>query len=86
MGHISGGMKVAAVIRRYPATIEVFLARGCPHMRRGFFSVMARLMSVRRAAHFHGLELEALLGDLNEAARDAARGDAAARPGTRYVS
>ena len=85
MGYISGGMKVAAVIRRYPATIEVFLARGCPDMR-GFFSVMARLMSVRRAAHFRGLELEALLRDLNEAARDAARGDAAARPGTRDVS
>jgi hypothetical protein len=43
-------------------------------------------MSVRRAAHFHGLELEALLRDLNETARDAARGDAAARPGTRDVS
>jgi hypothetical protein len=82
MGYISGGMKVAAVTRRYPATIELFLARGCPDMRRGFFSVMARLMSVRRAAQFHGLELEALLRDLNEAARHAARGDAAARPGT----
>ena len=86
MGHISGSMKIAAVIRRYPATIEVFLARGCPDMRRGFFSVMARLMSVRRSTHFHGLELVAPPRGLNEATQDAERGDAAARPVRQVVS
>ncbi len=74
MEHISGSMKVAEVIRRHPATIEVFLARGCPDMRRGFFRVMARLMSVRAAARVHGLELEALLEDLTKAARGIAPG------------
>jgi hypothetical protein len=70
---VSGSMKVAEVIRRHPATIEVFLACGCPDMRRGLFSVMARLMSVRAAARVHGLELKALLADLNKAARGTAR-------------
>lgn len=73
MERIGGSMKVAEVIRRHPATIEVFLAGGCPDMRRGFFGVMARLMSVRAAARVHGLELEALLENLNKAARGTAR-------------
>jgi hypothetical protein len=47
----------------------VFLARGCPDMRRGFFGLMARLMSVRNAARIHRLELGPLLKDLNEAAQ-----------------
>jgi hypothetical protein len=78
MERIRGGMKVAEVVRRHPETVEVFLARGCPDMRRGFFNVIARLMSVRAAARVHRLDLEALLEDLNEATRHAARG--AVRP------
>jgi hypothetical protein len=38
-------------------------------MRRGFFNVMARIMSVRNAARIHRLELEPLLEDLNDVAR-----------------
>ena len=68
MAQIDGDMKVAEVIRRWPATTEVFLARGCPDMRRGFFSFMAKLMSVRAAARMHKLQLGALLDDLNKAA------------------
>ena len=70
MDRITGDTKVAAVIEQCPATIEVFLARGCPDMRRGFFYVMARLMSVRNAARMHKLELAPLLEDLNTAARN----------------
>jgi hypothetical protein len=73
---ITHDMKIARVIRCYPATVDVFLARGCPDMQRGLFSLMARLMSVRNAARIHGIELSALLADLNEVA-----GRAAARPG-----
>jgi hypothetical protein len=70
MEQITGDMKVAEVIQRCPATIEVFLGRGCPDMRRGFFSLMARLMSVRSAARMHKLELGSLLEDLNKVAKD----------------
>ena len=70
MDRITGDTKVAAVIEQCPATIEVFLSRGCPDMRRGFFNVMAHLMSVRNAARMHKLDLAPLLEDLNNAARN----------------
>jgi Domain of unknown function (DUF1858) len=73
MQDITGDMKVAEVIRRCPSAAEVFLARGCPDMRRGFFNVMARLMSVRSAARMHKLELQPLLDDLNRVAHAAPR-------------
>ena len=73
MEDITGDMKVAEVIRRCPAAVEVFLARGCPDMRRGFFNVMARLMSVRSAARMHKLALAPLLEDLNKVAHAATR-------------
>lgn len=72
MDQITGDMKVAEVIRRCPAAADVFLARGCPDMHRGFFSLMARLMSVRNAARVHKIELEPLLEDLNKAAQGVA--------------
>lgn len=69
MDPITGDMKVAEVIGRWPATAPVFLGRGCPDMRAGFFGVMARLMSVRNAARVHRIELQPLLDDLNRVAR-----------------
>lgn len=69
MDQITGDTKVAAIIKQCPATIDVFLARGCPDMRRGFFNLMARVMSVRNAARIHKIELAALLDDLNKVAR-----------------
>jgi hypothetical protein len=73
MEQITGDTKVAEVIRHWPATVEVFLGRGCPDMRRGFFNLMARLMSVRSAARMHKLELAPLLEDLNKVAHGATR-------------
>lgn len=69
MDKITGDLKVAEVIQRCPEAVEVFRSRGCPDMRRGFFSVMARIMSVRSAARIHKIPLEPLLDDLNRAAR-----------------
>lgn len=69
MERITGDMKVAEIIQRCPATVDVFRARGCPDMRRGFFRLMARLMSIRSAARMHKLELGPLLEDLNEVAQ-----------------
>ena len=68
MEKITGEMKVAEVLQRCPAAVDVLLARGCPDMRRGFFNLMARLMSVRSAARIHKLELGPLLDDLNKVA------------------
>lgn len=70
MDEITGDMKVADVIRRCPQAVDVFLSRGCPDMRRGFFNFMAHVMSVRNAARIHKIELAPLLRDLNNAARD----------------
>ena len=69
MENITADLKVAEVIRRCPEAFEVFRSRGCPDMRRGFFGVMARIMSVRNAARIHRLELAPLLDDLNRAAQ-----------------
>jgi hypothetical protein len=71
MEDITADMKVAQVLRLYPRTLEVFLGRGCPDMRRGFFNFMARLMSVRSAARIHKIDLDPLIADLNRVARDA---------------
>jgi hypothetical protein len=73
MEDITGDMKVADVLRRCPETFNVFLERGCPDMRRGFFSFMARLMSVRNAARVHKIDLGPLLADLNKVAQGATR-------------
>lgn len=73
MEDITGDMKVAELLRRCPATVEVFLGRGCPDMRRGFFNFMARLMSVRNGARIHKIDLGPLLADLNKVAQDATR-------------
>jgi hypothetical protein len=73
MEDITGDMKVADVLRRCPETVDVFLGRGCPDMRRGLFSLMARLMSVRNAARIHKIDLGPLLADLNKVAQGAAR-------------
>lgn len=73
MEEITGHTKVAEVLRRCPQTVDVFLARGCPDMRRGFFSFMARLMSVRNAARIHKIPLGPLLEDLNKVAKGGER-------------
>lgn len=56
--------KVAEVLKRYPHTYEVFRKHGCPDMRSGFFSYMARIMSVRNAAKIHRIPLDQLMSEL----------------------
>lgn len=63
---ITAEMKVSKVVKEHPETIEAFLGHGCPDMRKGIFPIMARVMSVRRAAWIHKIPLEELLRDLNE--------------------
>ena len=71
MDPIIGETKVAEVVNRCPEAAEVFRSRGCPDMRRGFFHLMARIMSVRNAARIHKIELSPLLDDLNRVVRSA---------------
>jgi hypothetical protein len=65
--HVAPGTKVWRVIEKYPYTFEVFQSHGCPDMRRGFFRMMAHLMSVERAAKMHKIAPDVLVADLNAA-------------------
>ncbi len=64
---ITADMKVAEVVKTYPETVEVFLKRGCPDMRKGVIKLMAKIMSVKGAARMHRIPLEELMRDLNAA-------------------
>jgi len=64
---ITANMKVAEVVKKYPETVEVFLKRGCPDMRKGMVKFMAKIMSVKGAARMHRISVEELIRDLNAA-------------------
>lgn len=64
------GKKVAEVVRQHPDTWKVFKEYGCPDMREGFFSLMARIMSIRNAARIHGIPLDELMVDLEAVIAD----------------
>jgi hypothetical protein len=68
MQTITGDMKVADIIRRWPQTDEVFTRRGWQEPRSGF---AARFMTLRNAARLHGTNLASLLEELNQAAAPA---------------
>lgn len=66
---ITSDLRVAEVLRRWPAAYDVFLRHGCPDMRRGFFAVTARIMRVRWAARVHKIPIDVLLRELNACAQ-----------------
>ena len=66
MHKITGDLKVADVVRRWPETAQVFRARGCRDSDGGW---TARIMTVRNLARMEGIDLASLLADLNGAAR-----------------
>lgn len=61
---ITPNQKVAELLDRYPQTYHIFRKHGCPDMRDGFFSLMARIMSIRNAARIHQIPLDELLEEL----------------------
>jgi hypothetical protein len=65
MQEITGDMKVADVILRWPHTAQIFLSRGCQDADVGW---VARIMTVRNAARKAGLDLPSLLAELNSTA------------------
>lgn len=66
MNHIDPKQKVADLLEHYPQTYHVFREHGCPDMRSGFFSYMAKIMSIRNAARIHRIPEDRLLSDLRE--------------------
>lgn len=66
MNSINPDNKVAEIVEQHPQTCQVFLKYGCPDMRKGFFSLMARIMSIRNAARIHRIPLDDLMADLEE--------------------
>jgi len=67
-GHeITADMKVSEVVTKHPETIDVFLGKGCPDMRKGPVKLMARMMSVKGAARMHRIPIDQLIRDLNAA-------------------
>jgi hypothetical protein len=68
MEAITADMKVADVVRRWPATAEVFRAKGFHDLPP---SVMARFMTVQSAARMEGIGLATLLEELNKVAAPA---------------
>ena len=58
MDKIEPSKKVAHLLESYPQTYHVFRKYGCPDMRSGFFSYMARLI--------HRIPLDKLTSDLEE--------------------
>lgn len=64
MNTINPDEKVATLVEQYPQAWKVFRDYNCPDMRSGFFSFMARIMSIRNAARIHRIPLEDLLEDL----------------------
>jgi hypothetical protein len=68
MQEITGDMKLAEVMRRWPKTAEIFRSRGCRDAGAG---PMSRFMTVRNVARMEGIDLAPLLEDLNRAANAA---------------
>lgn len=66
MDTIEPKRKVADLLEEHPHSYHVFRKYGCPDMRKGFFSLMARMMSIRNAALIHRIPLDELLDDLEE--------------------
>jgi hypothetical protein len=65
MQKITGDMKVADVIRRWPNTAQIFRSKGCQDADVGW---AARVMTVRNAARKAGVDLASLLVELNTTA------------------
>ena len=60
---ITKQMSIGETVRDYPATTEVFLRHGLMC----FGCAMARFENIEQGALAHGMDLEALLTDLNAA-------------------
>jgi hybrid cluster-associated redox disulfide protein len=65
---ITREMLIGEVVQKYPQTVEVFLRHGLMC----FGCVMARYENVEQGAVAHGIDVEALMKDLNATASEVA--------------
>ncbi|NLE76849.1 MAG: DUF1858 domain-containing protein [Chloroflexi bacterium] len=64
MTAITKNMPIGDVVRKYPQTVEVFLKHGLMC----FGCAIARFENVEQGARAHGIDVDALMNDLNAAA------------------
>lgn len=65
---IQADMRIGDVVTRYPGTIEVFLRHGLMCVG----CAAARFENIGQGARAHGIDVEPLIADLNEAVAGAA--------------
>ena len=63
MNTITKSMPIGEVVQKYPETIQVFLQHGLMC----FGCAIARFENVEQGAQAHGIDVEALMKDLNAA-------------------
>jgi hybrid cluster-associated redox disulfide protein len=68
MNTIEKSMTIGEVVEKYPQTVEVFLRHGLMC----FGCAIARFENVEQGAMAHGIDVEALMKDLNAAVPQAA--------------
>lgn len=68
MNTIEKSMTIGEVVEKYPQTVEVFLRHGLMC----FGCAVARFENVEQGAMAHGIDVEALIKDLNAAVPQAA--------------
>lgn len=65
---ITRDMPIAEVVQKYPQTVPVFLAHGLMC----FGCAIARFENVEQGAQAHGIDVDALINDLNAAVAEPA--------------
>ncbi len=63
---VTRDMTIAEVVQKYPQTVPVFLAHGLMC----FGCAVARFENVEQGAQAHGIDVDALMKDLNAAASE----------------
>lgn len=64
---ISDDMPIGQVLKKYPQTMKVFLSHGLMCVG----CAIARFENIRQGALAHGIDVEALIKDLNQVVRQA---------------
>jgi hybrid cluster-associated redox disulfide protein len=64
---ISDDMPIGEVLKKYPQTMKVFLSHGLMCVG----CAIARFENIRQGAQAHGIDVEALIKDLNQVAQQA---------------
>lgn len=64
---ITGEMRIGEVLQKYPQALNVFLSHGLMCVG----CAVARFENIRQGAEAHGINVDALIHDLNEAVQAA---------------